>query len=83
MIMLEKMIAHVILGILLFFEGLSNRGWGNVCLCKILDQSSAIIEKCDHSIVYVEDITQHTAMLYWKRSGTEEVRDYKVCCCYQ
>ena len=48
-----------------------------------LEICMAPIEKCHRDDVYVEDITQQSAMLYWKSAGYEDFMDYKVqiiCC---
>ena len=67
----EKMIAHVILGILLFLEGLSKRGHSTACHFNDEGHHLVInffIEHCRHEVVYVDEITQHSAVLYWRNS---------------
>ena len=73
-----RMIAHVVLGLLLFFGGLSKRGSNEAILCtETCELFSA--ESCRHKVpVYVDEITQHTAVLYWKNVRHEGIRDYKV-----
>ena len=47
--------------------------------------NSAILEHCHHKVLYVEDITQHSAVLHWKihHTVTKVIEDYKVANCLQ
>ena len=69
------MIAHVILGILLFFEGLSKKGM-NEAKGECKQSEMLTLESCRRKVLYVDEVTQDSAVLYWR---SERAGESKVC----